>query len=257
MRYESRTTHSLPTPTQPMKPLAPTLMPPQMRCMAQTPYKPSDPTDNQSQRSGFQMPPGSGSRRNRIKAAEPPADGFLTGQLLIAMPAMNDPRFAQSVIYVCAHTPDGAMGLVVNRPIVKPSFDDLLRQLDVEPAPPARRIRLCAGGPMDNARGFVLHTADWTGEGSLHVNDTLALTASLDVLKAIAEGGGPREGLLALGYAGWGPGQLDSEIQQNSWLSVQADEPLVFDDGHYTKWRRALGKLKIDPLLLSDAAGHA
>lgn len=198
-----------------------------------------------------------GMRRNRGKPAAPPEEGFFTGQLLIAMPAMSDPRFMQSVIYVCAHTPDGAMGLVVNRPIVKPSFDELLKQLDVAPAPPARRIRLCAGGPMDNARGFVLHTSDWTGDGSLRVNESLALTASLDVLKAIAEGGGPREGLLALGYAGWGPGQLDNEIQQNAWLSVPADETLVFDDGHDTKWRRALGKLHIDPLLLSEAAGHA
>lgn len=197
------------------------------------------------------------SKRGRGKPATPPAEGFLTGQLLIAMPAMTDPRFVRSVIYLCAHTPDGAMGLVVNRPIVKPSFDDLLRQLDVVPVPPARRIRLCAGGPVDNARGFVLHTADWTGEGSLRVNEGLALTASLDVLKAIAEGGGPREGLLALGYAGWGPGQLDTEIQQNAWLSVPTDETLVFDDGHDTKWRRALGILRIDPLLLSGVAGHA
>jgi len=186
-----------------------------------------------------------------------PLAGFLTGQLLIAMPAMADPRFAQSVIYLCAHTPEGAMGLVLNRPLQRPSFDDLLRQLDVAPVPPARRIRLCQGGPMDNGRGFVLHTADWTGEGSLRVNEGLALTASLDVLKAIAEGGGPREGILALGYAGWGPGQLDAEIQQNAWLSVPADETLVFDGEHDTKWRRAFGKLHIDPLLLSDAAGHA
>ena len=123
--------------------------------------------------------------------------------------------------------------------------------------PPARRVRLCAGGPVDNARGFVLHTADWTGEGSLKVNEELALTASLDVLKAIAEGGGPREGILALGYAGWGPGQLEAEIQQNAWLSAPAKETLVFDEGHDTKWRRAFGTLKIDPLLLSSAAGHA
>ena len=185
------------------------------------------------------------------------ATDYLTGQLLIAMPTMEDPRFAQSVIYLCAHTPEGAMGLVLNRPLQRPKFDDLLRQLEVAPVPPARRIQLCAGGPMDNARGFVLHTADWTGEGSLRVNESLALTASLDVLKAIAEGNGPREGLLALGYAGWGPGQLDAEIQQNAWLSVPADETIVFDDGHETKWRRALAKLNIDPLLLSGAAGHA
>src|SRR6476646_374681 len=187
----------------------------------------------------------------------PAAGDFLTGQLLIAMPAMEDPRFAQSVIYLCAHTPEGAMGLVLNRPLQRPKFDELLRQLDVAPQPPARRIRLCAGGPMDNARVFVLHTADWTGEGSLRVDESVALTASLDVLKAIAEGNGPREGLLALGYAGWGPGQLDAEIHQNAWLSVPADETIVFDDDDDTKWRRALAKLRIDPLLLSGAAGHA
>jgi putative transcriptional regulator len=195
--------------------------------------------------------------QTRKSTASDASADFLTGQLLIAMPAMEDPRFAQSVIYLCAHTPEGAMGLVLNRPLQRPKFDELLRQLDVAPVPPARRIRLCAGGPMDNARGFVLHTTDWTGEGSLRVNDTLALTASLDVLKAIAEGNGPREGLLALGYAGWGPGQLDAEIQQNAWLSVPADETIVFDADHDTKWRRAFAKLKIDPLLLSGAAGHA
>jgi putative transcriptional regulator len=195
--------------------------------------------------------------QTRKSTASDASADFLTGQLLIAMPAMEDPRFAQSVIYLCAHTPEGAMGLVLNRPLQRPKFDELLRQLDVAPVPPARRIRLCAGGPMDNARGFVLHTTDWTGEGSLRVNDALALTASLDVRKAIAEGNGPREGLLALGYAGWGPGQLDAEIQQNAWLSVPADETIVFDADHDTKWRRALGKLNIDPLLLSGAAGHA
>jgi putative transcriptional regulator len=191
------------------------------------------------------------------KSLPPSDDQFLTGQLLIAMPVMADPRFAQSVVYVCAHTPDGAMGLVVNRPLTKPSFDDLLRQLEIEPLPPARRIRICVGGPVDNARGFVLHTTDWTGEGSLKVNDALALTASLDVLKAFAQGGGPRQGLLALGYAGWGPGQLEAEFQQNAWLSLPADETLVFGAEHETKWRRALATMKIDPLLLSGSAGHA
>ena len=193
----------------------------------------------------------------QIDTNAPTPEGFLTGQLLIAMPSMADPRFQQSVIYVCAHTPDGAMGLVLNRPIVKPTFDDLLKQLNVEPVPPAREIKLYAGGPVENARGFVLHTSDWTGEGSLRVTGDTALTASLDVLKVIAEGGGPRECVLALGYAGWGPGQLDQEIQQNSWLSVPADETLLFDKQHDTKWRRAFAKLRVDPLLLSGVAGHA
>jgi putative transcriptional regulator len=182
---------------------------------------------------------------------------FLTGQLLIAMPAMNDPRFSRTVIYLCAHSAEGAMGLVLNRPVVKPTFEDLLRQLKVEPLPPAREIRLCAGGPVENGRGFVLHTNDWTGDGSLRVDKAMALTASLDVLKVIAEGKGPRECLLALGYAGWGPGQLDKEMQENAWLSAPADETLLFDSGHETKWRRAMGKLNIDPLLLSGVAGHA
>lgn len=192
-----------------------------------------------------------------MKSRLPSEDGFLTGQLLIAMPSMSDPRFAQTIIYVCAHTPEGAMGLVLNRPVVRPTFDDLLTQLNLAPVPPVRQIKMCAGGPVENARGFVLHTSDWTGEGSLKVGESMALTASLDVLRVIAEGGGPRECVLALGYAGWGPGQLDQEIQQNAWLSVPADNTLLFDSDHGTKWRRAFAKLRIDPLLLSDAAGHA
>ena len=181
----------------------------------------------------------------------------LTGQVLIAMPTMADQRFAQSVIYMCAHTEEGAMGIVLNRPLATPTFVDLLKQLGVEPLPPARNIRLCQGGPVDNARGFVLHTADWTGDGSLRVDETMALTASLDILKAIASGGGPAQGVLALGYAGWGPGQLDAEMQQNAWLSAPAELSLLFDEAHATKWRRALASLKIDPLLLSPAAGRA
>lgn len=184
-------------------------------------------------------------------------DGLLTGQLLIAMPAMETPFFAHTVIYMCAHTPEGAMGIVVNRPIAKPSFDDLLQQLEVAPVPPRRRIDLFRGGPVDSARGFVLHTSDWTGEHSLMVDDRVALTASLDVLKAIADGSGPAHGLLALGYAGWGPGQLDREMQENAWLSAPCTVDLLFDANHDTKWRRAMAILKIDPLLLSGSAGHA
>lgn len=183
-------------------------------------------------------------------------EGLLTGQLLIAMPSMATPGFAQAVIFMCAHTPEGAMGIVVNRPLANPSFDELLEQLDVTPVPPARRIALLRGGPVDSARGFVLHTADWTGEGSLVVDNTVALTASLDVLKIIAGGDGPRQGMLALGYAGWGPGQLDREMQDNAWLSAPADIGLVFDANHDTKWRRAMAILKVDPILLSGAAGH-
>ena len=191
------------------------------------------------------------------RPAKVTAETSLSGQVLIAMPALSDPRFALSVIYLCAHTAEGAMGIVVNRPLANPSFDELLRQLKVDPVPPARQIRLCEGGPIDTARGFVLHTQDWTDSASLKVDDRLALTASLDILKAIAQGGGPRQGLLALGYAGWGPGQLDREMTQNAWLSAPADMAVLFDDAHATKWRRALAALRVDPLLLSSAAGRA
>jgi len=184
-------------------------------------------------------------------------EGWLTGQLLVAMPSMQDPRFARSVICLCAHSDDGAMGIVLNKPLDGLSFDDLLRQLKLDPVPPQRRIRLTSGGPVENGRGFVLHTSDWETEGSLAVQPGLALTASVDILKAIAGGGGPRLGVLALGYAGWGPGQLEGEIQQNAWLSVPADEMLLFGAKPERLWTQALAKLHVDPALLSGVAGHA
>jgi len=183
--------------------------------------------------------------------------GYLGGQLLVAMPSMQDPRFTRSVICVCAHSADGAMGIVLNKPLDNLSFEDLLKQLDVQPLPPQRQIRLLAGGPVEGGRGFVLHTTDWSSEGSLKVTGDLALTASVDILKAIAEGGGPRHGILALGYAGWGPGQLEDEIARNAWLNVAADEALLFEGTPDEKWRKALAKMRIDPLLLSGHAGHA
>jgi putative transcriptional regulator len=185
------------------------------------------------------------------------ADGYLSGQLLIAMPGMQDPRFAGTVICLVAHSPEGAMGIVVNKPIDGLSFDQLLGQLGLEPMPPQRRIRMLQGGPVDGGRGFVLHTPDWSTDASLAVTKDLAMTASVDILKAIAGGGGPRRGVLALGYAGWGPGQLEEEIQRNAWLCVDPDEALLFDDSDGGKWRQAMAKLKIDPLLLSGTAGHA
>ena len=158
---------------------------------------------------------------------------------------------------MCAHTDKGTVGVVVTRPLSPPRLAILLKRPAFAPAPPARDIRLCDGGPADKGRGFVLHTNDWTGEGSLRVDDKFALTASLDVLKAIAEGGGPSQCVLALGYAGWGPGQLDPEIQKNTWLSAPPDETLLFDPSNEGKWQRAMGKLGVDPRLLSGVAGHA
>ena len=181
----------------------------------------------------------------------------LAGRLLIAMPGAPGPDFEQSVILVCAHTAEGAMGLVLNRPLAEPDFTDLLKQLKVEPAPPARALRLVSGGPVDHDRGFVLHSKDWLGEASVHVDDMLALTASLDVLQEVAEGRGPIDALLALGYAGWGPGQLDEELLNNCWLIAPARADILFDEASATKWRRALAVLQVDPALLSSQSGHA
>lgn len=186
-----------------------------------------------------------------------PDDGYLAGHLLIAMPGMQDPRFDHTVVCVCAHSADGAMGLIINRALPGMAFDDLLRQLKLEPVPPQRRIRMVSGGPVESGRGFVLHTDDWSTDGSLPVVPGLTLTASVDILKAVAGGGGPKECVLALGYAGWAPGQLEDEIQRNAWLSVPADEALVFNAEIGRTWQAALAKLRVDPALLSGAAGHA
>jgi putative transcriptional regulator len=182
---------------------------------------------------------------------------YLTGQLLVAMPQMRDPRFARSVIYMCAHSADGAMGLVVNRRVGSLTFDDLLQQLNIGPNKRNDEIRIHFGGPVEQGRGFVLHSSDYLQSGSLRVDDQVALTATLDILKEMAAGGGPRRSLLALGYAGWGPGQLDAEIQANGWLSVSSDEELVFDADLEHKWERAIGKIGIDFSQLSGDAGHA
>ena len=184
-------------------------------------------------------------------------NNYLSGQMLIAMPGMTDPRFEKAVIYICAHNEDGAMGLVVNRLIESMTFPEMLKQLDIEPTEPEDVIRVLLGGPVEQARGFVLHSPDYLQDASMVVDDDVALTATIDILRAIADGAGPRNRLLALGYAGWGPGQLDSEILHNGWLNVSADDDLVFGEDLDAKWERAMAKIGIDPLLLSDDAGHA
>ena len=190
---------------------------------------------------------------------EATAEGYLAGQILIAMPSMSDPRFARTVIYLCAHNADGAMGLVLNRLISSITFKDLLDELKVEePAPEEAAVpAIHFGGPVETGRGFVLHSADYVGPDSMPLTGTFALTATVDILKAIAAGQGPEQHLLALGYAGWGPGQLDGELQENAWLSVEADPDLVFDGELDDKWERALAKLGISASLLSSEAGHA
>lgn len=181
----------------------------------------------------------------------------LVGQLLVAMPGMLDPRFAKTVIYICAHNPDGAMGLVVNRVFEQMTFAELLKQLNIEPTERVGKVNVHLGGPVETAQGFVLHSPDYIRDGTLVVAADVALTATIDILKAIVAGTGPRRYLLALGYAGWGPGQLDSEIRANGWLHVAADEELVFGTALDTKWERAMTKIGIDPGMLSDTVGHA
>ena len=188
------------------------------------------------------------------------SSGYLTGQILIAMPQMEDPRFARSVVYLCAHTADGAMGLVLNKLVENVRFPDLLEQLNIRSGKVEREIRVHFGGPVETGRGFVLHTSDYVQDATLMIDKRVALTATVDILKAIAEGAGPNHSLLALGYAGWAPGQLEQEIQANGWLSCPADTELVFCGPLDDKWERAMGKIGIDLdklSKLSGASGHA
>ena len=182
----------------------------------------------------------------------------LTGQLLVAMPQMQDPRFARSVVYICAHSGDaGAMGIVINKLLDSLTMDELLTHLKLAPSASGGARPVHFGGPVEPGRGFVLHTADYREDATLVVGDEFGLTATLDILRAIGKGEGPRRSLLALGYAGWAPGQLDAEMGANGWLSVAADCDLVFGDNFAAKWQRALKKLGIDLTMLSSDAGHA
>jgi putative transcriptional regulator len=191
--------------------------------------------------------------------------GYLDGQMLIAMPAMMDERFARSLIYICAHSSEGAMGIVVNHPAPNIDFSDLLVKLDVIPAkdvirlpPQADVVKVLRGGPVETERGFVLHSADYFVEDStLTIDDGICLTATVDILKAIARGSGPASAILALGYAGWAPGQLETEIQGNGWLHCAADSELIFGPDIRGKYERALRKIGIDLAMLSSEAGHA
>jgi putative transcriptional regulator len=190
---------------------------------------------------------------------------YLDGQLLIAMPGMSDPRFDRSVIYLCAHSEQGAMGLIINKAAPMMSFGELFAQLDIrsedgliEPPEELMARPVLFGGPVEQGRGFVLHTSDYfTADSSLPVADNIALTATVDILRAMASGKGPQRAMLALGYAGWSPGQLENEIQHNGWLTCQADENLLFGIDVDARYAAALRKLGIDPAMLSSEAGHA
>jgi putative transcriptional regulator len=190
--------------------------------------------------------------------------GYLDGQLLIAMPIMTDKRFARSVIYMCAHSAEGAMGLIINQRASHIGFRELLGRLkivadgDDDTQPDLIDMDVHVGGPVETGRGFVLHSADYySADSTLPIDEDVSLTATLDILKAIAAGKGPDRAMLALGYAGWRPGQLESEIQANGWLNCAADAELLFDRNLDRKYERALGKIGIDPSHLVSEAGHA
>ena len=191
--------------------------------------------------------------------------GYLDGQMLLAMPSMHDGRFARALIYLCAHSEEGAMGIVINHGTRKPSFADLLIQLKIigqdqliRLPPRIEKMQVLKGGPVETGRGFVLHSADFSGDSStLTIAKDICLTATTDILRAIAKGGGPDQAVLALGYAGWGPGQLETEMAANSWLTCPADGRLIFDPDLDSKYGRAMRSLGVDPAQLSSTAGHA
>lgn len=188
----------------------------------------------------------------------PIPDMQICGKLLIAMPDLNGDTFSQSVVYMCAHSEEGAMGLIVNKPAPDIRFVHLLDQLGIPTQPGVRDIRVHIGGPVENARGFVLHTDDYRSEGgTLDVDDHISMTATMDVLEDLAKGQGPNTSMLALGYAGWGPGQLEDEIARNAWLICDPRQDIIFGRANEYKWTAALKVLGIDPILLSAEPGRA
>lgn len=189
--------------------------------------------------------------------------GFLDGQLLIAMPGMQDGDFARSVVYVCAHSSAGAMGFIINRS-QQISFIEVLQHLkvidqaDIVMLPgETREFPILSGGPVETGRGFVLHSDDFSSESSIPVSDDISLTSTLDIIRAICQGRGPSRATMLLGYAGWGPGQLEMEMSSNGWLNCPATEELIFDRALEGKYERALALMGISPEMLSSEAGHA
>lgn len=187
-----------------------------------------------------------------------PTDNSFIGNFLIAMPDMSDPRFANTVIYICAHSEEGSMGLIINKPQPQVNFAQLLTQLEIPMVQTVPALPIHIGGPVEQQRGFVLHSDDYEAiEGTLKVDDGVCMTATLQILEDIALGRGPSQAMLALGYAGWGPGQLEYEITQNGWLTCQASPEIIFSTDAHGKQAAALKLMGIDPLLLSATAGRA
>ena len=184
-------------------------------------------------------------------------DSPFRNRLLIAMPSMSDGFFTRSVIYVCAHSAAGAMGIVINQKLPDVQFHDLLSQLHLPKSQLIMQPIVHFGGPVETGRGFVLHSTDFMREDTVRINDSMCITGTIDILRAIAEGKGPNRSIFALGYAGWSAGQLEAEMQANSWLTAPADDELIFNTDLTKKWDRAMGLLGINPILLSHDVGHA
>lgn len=191
-------------------------------------------------------------------------DDYLEGKFIIAMPGMGDQRFEQSVIYICAHSDDGAMGFMVNRKVKTPNIEDFFEQLGLiveeekaDLAPNIEKIDLHSGGPVEPGRGFVLHTPDFKGDTTLEIEENICLTATLEILRKIVTGQGPEQFMVALGYAGWSSGQLEEEIASNGWLICPSDPQIVYHKNQDDKYKNALNLLGIDPALLSGDLGHA
>ena len=202
------------------------------------------------------------SRLKKIGDGLPPKSlsdkpNWLTGQLLVAMPDMADPRFARAVIYICSHTPTGAMGLVINRLFGEADFRMLLDQLNVEASIGTPDLQVQFGGPVEMGRGFVLHSGEYLREGTTRINESVCVTATVEIVQDIADGNGPEHLVMALGYTGWGAGQLEDELKNNGWLTVAADENIIFGEDLDSKWDRAMAKIGVSPSMLSTTAGHA
>jgi len=184
-------------------------------------------------------------------------DNYLVGRLLLAMPQMGDPRFYKAVVFVCSHDENGAMGLVINHALPGLDIGALLQQMKIEVDESTQDTPVMSGGPVESARGFILHSNDFKQKDTVHVCDDISVTGTVDALKVIATGQGPAQMLFILGYAGWGAGQLDQELQQNAWLVIDPDADLIFGPGTDEKWDRAVRKLGIDPGMFSGASGSA
>ncbi len=181
----------------------------------------------------------------------------LTGQILVSMPSMADERFYKTLIFLCAHSKEGSMGIIINKKIDFDMYPDLLQQLGIDQPLIDKKIYIRYGGPVETSRGFVLHSDDVVQKDSLQIDKGIALTSTIDIFKDLSKGKGPKESILALGYAGWGPGQLDNEIKNNGWITLNVDSSFIFDENVSEKWNQAYKMIGFNPTSLTNNFGKA